>query len=297
MTTDRQFRLAIQKTGRLNTKCINLITQCDIRFEAHQNQLLSRAENFPIELMLVRDDDIPDYVRDGVCDIGIVGLNELRERVIDRYVEDPGVEIIKPLGFGKCRLSIALPYNLAYDGPDSLKGLKIATSHPTILERYLEQRDISATVVKINGAVEVAPAIGVADAICDLVSTGATLQSNGLREVETILLSEAVLFKRTTPISPDKNDVLTKFKARIEGVLRAQKARYIMMNAPKSSIDLICRIVPGMERPTILPLSSSDDKVAIHAVTYEEVFWDAMEQLKEVGASSILVTPIEKIFV
>ena len=247
--------------------------------------------------MLVRDDDIPDYVRDGVCDCGIVGLNELNERVLDRYPDAPKVEIVRPLGFGRCRLSIAVPDKYDYTGGASLKGMRIATSHPVILERYLASNGIAAEVVKINGAVEVAPAIGVADAICDLVSTGATLQSNGLREVETILISEAVLFTSSSSLSPEKQALFNKITSRIEGVLRAQKARYVMMNAPKNAIERISAIIPGMERPTIMPLGNCEDKVAIHAVTYEEVFWDAMEKLKELGASSILVTPIEKIFI
>ena len=297
MKSERMFRLAIQKSGRLNTKCLGLINQCDIHFESHPSQLLARSENFPIEIMLVRDDDIPDYVREGVCDCGIVGLNELKEKVLDRFPENPKVTIVRPLGFGRCRLSIAVPHECEYAGASSLAGMKIATSHPVILERYLDQEGIRAEVVKINGAVEVAPAIGIADAICDLVSTGATLQSNGLKEVQTILSSEAVLFTSTLPLAVDKRLLFDKLVARIEGVLRAQKARYIMMNAPKSAIERISMVIPGMERPTIMPLGNCDEKVAIHAVTYEEVFWEAMEKLKELGASSILVTPIEKIFI
>ena len=297
MKNERMFRLAMQKSGRLNTKCLQLINQCDIHFESHPSQLLARSENFPMEIMLVRDDDIPDYVREGVCDCGIVGLNELNERVIDRYPDNPKVEIVRRLGFGRCRLSIAVPHEYNYTGTASLAGMKIATSHPVILERFLELKGIPAEVVKINGSVEVAPAIGVADAICDLVSTGATLQSNGLKEVETILTSEAILFTAKSPLSREKHLLFDKLNARIEGVLRAQRARYVMMNAPKNAVERISMIIPGMERPTIMPLGNCDEKVAIHAVTYEEVFWDAMEKLKELGASSILVTPIEKIFI
>ncbi|SMF78317.1 ATP phosphoribosyltransferase [Pseudobacteriovorax antillogorgiicola] len=291
----KNLRIAIQKSGRLSEKCLSLLNRCGLQFDNRKRTLISRAKNHPVELMLVRDDDIPHYVRDGVCDIGIVGLNELEEKIGCSKSPDNPVKVIRSLGFGSCRLSLAWPKSVPFEGLESFSGKRIATSYPNILERYLESKSIAAEAVEISGSVEVTPSIGVADAICDLVSTGATLDSNGLKEVITILESEAVLVRSNQTLESEQEDFLTRLLQRIDGTLLAQNANYIMMNAPKSSIDEIAQYLPGMETPTVVPLSTDSSKVAIHAVAQEDVVWETMEQLKRAGASSILVLPIEKI--
>ena len=286
------LRIAIQKSGRLSDKCLDLLNRCGLQFDARKRTLIARAKDHPVELMLVRDDDIPNYVRDGVCDIGIVGLNELEEKI---GPSNDNVQIVRRLGFGSCRLSMAWPKSKPYDGLESFSGKRIATSYPNILNNYLKQKNIVAEAVEISGSVEVAPSIGVADAICDLVSTGATLESNGLEEVLTILKSEAVLVRNLRSLDDQKEALIQKLLQRVDSTLLAKNAKYIMMNAPKTSIDQITKLIPGMEDPTVMPLSYDENKVAIHAVAKEDVVWETMEQLKEAGASSILVLPIEKI--
>ena len=293
--SDNILRIAIQKSGRLNKKSLELLTKCGFTFEVRQNQLLCKAENYPVEILLVRDDDIPAYVSDGICDVGFVGLNVFKEATLDSKETRDRMKIIKKLGFGGCKLAIALPNGKAFAGPKSLEGLKIATSYPNILGEYLLDHNVSAQIVEISGSVEVTPMVGVADAVCDLVSTGATLASNGLEKVATILESEAVLIQKTDAISSEKSHLLQKLLERIDGVLKAKRSRYIMMNAPKESLDTICQLIPGMENPTIVPVGIEGEKVAIHAVAPENIFWETMEKLKEAGASSILVVPIEKI--
>ena len=290
------LRIAVQKSGRLSELCNDLLARCGVDFGTGSKRgLLCRAENLPVELMLVRDDDIPSYVRDGVCDIGIVGLNEYREKITDAGEDEKDLRLVRGMEFGHCRLAIAVPENMVYDGPVSLQGKRIATSYPNILRRFLEQAGVDARLVEITGSVEVTPAIGVADAICDLVSTGATLASNGLREVTTVLESEAIMVQNTAVSDPGKERMLNRLLERIDGVIKAGKSRYIMMNAPSGAVDAISRLIPGMEYPTIVPVGTDGKQVAIHAVAPEVVFWETMEQLKEAGASSILVVPIEKI--
>ena len=286
------LRIAIQKSGRLSDKCLDLLNRCGLQFDARKRTLIARAKDHPVELMLVRDDDIPNYVRDGVCDIGIVGLNELEEKI---GPSNDNVQIVRRLGFGSCRLSMAWPKSKPYDGLESFSGKRIATSYPNILNNYLKQKNIVAEAVEISGSVEVAPSIGVADAICGLVSTGATLESDGLEEVLTILKSEAVLVRNLRSLDDQKEALIQKLLQRVDSTLLAKNAKYIMMNAPKTSIDQITKLIPGMEDPTVMPLSYDENKVAIHAVAKEDVVWETMEQLKEAGASSILVLPIEKI--
>ena len=289
------LRIAIQKSGRLSDKCIDLLSRCGLQFDNRKRTLISRAKNHPVELMLVRDDDIPQYVRDGVCDIGIVGLNELEEKTGCQKSPESPVKIVRRLGFGSCRLSLAWPKSRPFEGLESFSGTRIATSYPNILNRYLKAHDITAEAVEISGSVEVTPSIGVADAICDLVSTGATLVSNGLKEVITILESEAVLVRTNKVLSPEKEAFVERLLQRVDGTLLAQNAKYVMMNAPRSSVEQISQIIPGMENPTVVSLSYDDSKVAIHAVAKEDVVWETMEDLKSAGASSILVLPIEKI--
>ena len=288
------LRMAIQKSGRLGEKCRDLLEKCGITFEGQKNQLFSRSMDYPLDLMLLRDDDIPALVRDQVCDLGIVGYNELKEKVLDKDGAE-NVEILMNLGFGRCRLSLAVPEDTNFENLESLRGKKIATSYPVILDKYMSAKGINCDIVEISGSVEVSYAIGFADAICDLVSTGATLQSNGLKEVLPILESEAVLVRNARKLSDEKEELITRLMDRIDGVLKAKRARYVMMNAPRASVDDIIQIIPGMENPTIMPLGQDGDKVAIHAVAPDNVFWDTMEKLKQAGASSILVVPIEKI--
>ena len=292
MNEPKTIRLAIQKSGRLHKRSIQLLKKCGIDFESSKS-LLMRSLDFPLELLLVRDDDIPQYVAEGIAELGIVGLNELEEK-IGSMDDHEDLEILRELKFGHCRLSLAIKKDTFYDGLKTFEGMRIASSYPEILKRYLKKNKINAEVVTINGSVELAPSIGVADAICDLVSTGATLESNGLREVVTIMKSQAVLVGHVGKLNEEQKAWLDKLLNRIDGVLKAEKARYIMMNAPESAVDAISKILPGMEKPTILPLHNQSKQFAIHAVAYEDVFWDTIEELKEAGASSILVVPIEK---
>lgn len=296
--TEESLRIAIQKSGRLSEKCLALLRRSGMPFDIHKDRLFYKVKNHPVELMLVRDDDIPEYVRDGVCHLGIVGLNQLEEKigdlVADRDFEENGVTIVRRLGFGHCRLSLAWPEGKPFHGLGSFDSTRIATSYPEVLGRFLERNAIQADIVELSGSVEVAPTIGIADAVCDLVSTGSTLLSNGLQEVVTILESEAVLVRNSSPFSTAQERIVQKILTRIDGILQAQSAKYIMMNAPKDNVENISRLIPGMEKPTIMPLMMDESKVAIHAVAKEDVFWETMELLKEAGATSILVMPIEK---
>ena len=292
--TDRDVvRIAVQSSGRLNERSLELLDRCGFDFE-RRHRLTWKARNFPLEIMLIRHDDIPEYVIDGVCDLGLVGINALQERLFS-LANGASAEIVLPLGFGECRLCLAVPYGMDYDGLASLAGKRIATSYPGILGHHLATADIPAKIVTISGSVELAPALGIADAVCDLVSTGKTLQDNGLGEVETVLESESVLVKTAKPLPATREATVQRIVQRINGVLKAERRKYIMMHAPIDALDEIKALFPGMEEPTILPLGSRDDRVVMHAVTEEGVFWETMERLKEAGASSILVLPIEKL--
>jgi len=296
MLEQDRIRIAIQKSGRLTEKSTDLLAKSGLTFEWAKDKLFSRCQNFPVDLMLLRDDDIPEYVNDGVCDLGIVGFNTLEEKLLGRHVTPTdGVKILRKLGFGKCRLSLAVPNEAKYENVSFFKGLRIATSYPRALRRYLNQQDIQADIIEISGSVEIAPALKIADAICDLVSTGTTLKSNGLRAVQNILESESVLVATRQSISQAKSDSIERLLARIEGVIRASQTKYIMMNAPVDAVNKIRSLLPGMEEPSIMPLGSDGARVAIHAVAHESIFWETMENLKGAGASSILVLPIEKI--
>jgi len=296
MLEQDRIRIAVQKSGRLSEKSMDLLAKSGLSFESSKDKLFSRCQNFPLDLMLLRDDDIPEYVNDGVCDLGIVGFNTLEEKLLGRH-EKPtdGVKILRKLGFGHCRLALAIPNEAKYEGVSYFKGLRIATSYPRALRRYLAQQDISAEIVEISGSVEVAPALKIADAICDLVSTGSTLKSNGLRAVQNVLESESVLVSTKAIKSTDKTASIERLLQRIEGVQRASQTKYIMMNAPRNAVEKIQSLLPGMEEPSIIPLGNDGEKVAIHAVAHESIFWETMENLKQAGASSILVLPIEKI--
>jgi len=287
-----RLHLAIQKSGRLSDDSLDLLREAGLRIQRGKNELTARVQNFPIDLMFVRDDDIPTFVSDGVCDLGIVGRNVLEEFALGR--DDPGFEIVAPLGFGRCALKIAAPEQAPYDGPQSLQGARIATSYPRLLKQFLETSDVEATVVEMNGAVELAPRLGIAGFVCDLVSSGATLEANGLRVVENVLDSEAVLIRTAKALEPCNQEPADSLLRRIDGVLATQESKYIMLNASADSLKAITELLPGAEAPTILPLHGRPGHFAVHAVCKESVFWETLQKLKAAGASAILVMPIEK---
>ena len=280
-----KLKIAIQKSGRLSESSLKLLKECGIEFDNGLNKLKAEAYNFPLEVFFLRDDDIPQYVEDGVADIGIVGENVLLEKNKD-------VKIVERLGFGKCRLSIAVPKNKKYKSIKDLEGLRIATSYSTILAKYLKKNKISAEIHEISGSVEIAPGIGLADAICDLVSSGSTLFTNGLKEVEVILKSEAALIA-TKNLSAEKSAILEKLLFRINALRAAKNNKYILLNAPNEKLTTICKILPGMKSPTILPLVEKGWS-SVHSVVQEDKFWEIIEKLKANGAQGILVVPIEK---
>ena len=287
-----RLHLAIQKSGRLSDFSRDLLRDAGLRIQKTRNELSARIENFPIDLMFVRDDDIPTFVSDGVCEFGIVGRNVLEEFAAGQA--EPGFELVAPLGFGRCSLKIAAPERLDYQGPQSLAGARIATSYPRLLRAYLDRNGVEAKVVEMNGAVELAPRLGIASFVCDLVSTGATLEANGLRPVETVLDSEAVLIRTRKPLEGSKAEAGEMLLRRIDGVLATQESKYIMLNAPEEALDRISAILPGAEAPTIIPLVGRPGHFAVHAVCKESVFWETLQELKGAGASAILVMPIEK---
>ena len=291
-----RLRLAIQKSGRLSTDSLELLKNCGLRVKSPKERLLLHADNFPLDVLFVRDDDIPQLVMDGVCDLGIVGTNVLEEAALERRTNGTagGYQVERSLDFGGCRLALALPEERPYAGPKDLQGLRIATSYPQLTRRYLEQQKITAEVVYLSGSVEIAPRLGLADAICDLVASGSTLEANKLRAVETIFKSTAVLLRNARELPAENAHALEILLRRIDGVQKAADTKYIMLHAPKASLAEIKRLLPGSENPTILPLAGDDTKVALHAVCSEAVFWETMESLKKAGASSILVLPIEK---
>lgn len=285
-----RLRLALQKSGRLADSSVELLRSAGLSVMKGANDLFYRIENAPIDVLRVRDDDIPTLVADGVADLGIVGLNVLEEREADARAPR---EIMR-LGFGRCALKIAAPEKVAYDGPYSLDGVRIATSYPHILTRFLDANGVKADIVHMHGAVEVAPRLGLAQVVCDLVSTGATLEANGLAAVETVMESEAVLIRAPKPLAADLAPVADRFIERVRGVTASRGAKYVMMNAPRAALPAISAILPGAGAPTVTPLAGRDDAVAVHAVCQESVFWETLEQLKAAGASAILVLPIEK---
>jgi ATP phosphoribosyltransferase len=286
-----RLSIAVQKSGRLADRSLELMRAADLSVLKGANDLLYRVENQPIDLLRVRDDDIPTLVADGVADLGVVGRN-----VLDEQAEGngPSPEVIMPLGFGRCTLKIAVPKTSAYEGPRSLEGLRIATSYPKLTRRFLAEQGVAAEVVTMRGAVEVAPRLGVAQAICDLVSTGATLEANGLKAVDTVLNSEAVLIRAPKQLPADLDRLADSVTSRFRGVTASQGAKYVMMNAPRAALAEITAILPGAGAPTVTPLAGNDDAVAVHAVCQESVFWETVERLKGAGASAILVLPIEK---
>jgi ATP phosphoribosyltransferase len=282
---ETKLRIAIQKSGRLNEGSIKLLKEAGIEFDNGLNKLKATAFNFPLEVFFLRDDDIPQYVEDGVADIGIVGENVVLEK-------NKKVNIIEKLGFGKCRLSIAIPKEQKYKSLNDLKGQRIATSYSVIVAKYLKKNKVNAEIHEISGSVEIAPGIGLANAICDLVSSGSTLFANGLKEVEVILKSEAVLIANNK-LKKEQQAILNKLLFRINAVRQAKRSKYILLNAPNNKIETICKILPGMKSPTILPLVEKGWS-SIHSVVEEDQFWEIIEKLKATGAQGILVVPIEK---
>lgn len=286
-----RLRLALQKKGRLSEESLTLLQRCGLKFRIKPNTLLTHVDNFPIDILFVRDDDIPTLVFDGLCDGGIVGENVLFEAAL----ANPGksFKTTAALGSCTCRLSLAIPESFDYQGPGSLDGKRIATSYPHLLNQYLQERQICAESLVLSGSVEVAPRMGMADAICDLVSSGQTLEDNKLYEVDTLLQSQAVLIQSET-CSPAFQELFAMLARRIQSVQQAQERKYIVFHAPKAALERIAEKLPGAESPTILPLPGNSDKVAVHVVSSERVFWNTLETIQELGASSILVLPIEK---
>ena len=279
------LRIAIQSKGRLNEDSVALLKEIGINIDESKRKFLVQAGNFPLELLLVRDDDIPQIVSNGTAELGIVGLNEVKESGKD-------VKIVDKLGFGACRISLAIPKTEEYTGPSYFEGKRIATSYPNILRRFLADNNVKTDIHVIQGSVEIAPGIGLADGIFDIVSSGSTLVSNNLKEVEVVMQSEALLIGNKN-LSDDKKAILDDLLFRVESVLIADDKKYVRMNAPKANLDEIVKVLPGLKSPTIIPLADPE-WCSVHAVLDEKHFWEIVGQLKALGAEGILVTPIEK---
>ena len=298
-SSERRIKIAVQKKGRLTEHSQDLLERCGLKLTKSKDRLFCHGENMPIDLLLVRDDDIPGLVSEGICDMGIVGLNVVEEKRLE--LEADGREAmfkqVCELDFGHCRLSLAAPDGASYIGIESLKNKRIATSYVRLLSDFLRENSIQADTVYFSGAVEIAPRLGIADFICDLVSTGSTLEANGLREVEVLLDSEAIVIQTRAAVSDEKQEWISRLLQRLDGVLQVRGSKYIMLHAPRAALDEIRSLLPGSEAPTVIPLEGTPDKVAIHAVCRETVFWETLENLKAAGASSLLVLPVEKMLV
>jgi ATP phosphoribosyltransferase len=279
------LKVAIQKSGRLSEDSLKLFKECGIKYSNGAKKLKAVASNFPIEFLFLRDDDIPGYVEDGVADLGIIGQNVLFE-------SGHRVREVMPLGFSKCRLSLAIPREVSYDGVSFFDGKRIATTYPVILTQFLKEQGVSSEIHTISGSVEIAPGIGLADGICDIVSSGSTLLSNGLKEVEKVLVSEATLVANNE-LSKTKQELLDQLLFRIEAVLEGRNNKYVLLNAPNEKIEEIVSLLPGMRSPTVLPLAA-EGWSSIHSVLKEEDFWENIQKLREAGAEGLLVVPIEK---
>ena len=291
-----RLKVAVQKSGRLAEPSVELLVRCGLKLSRGKDQLVGYGENLPLDVLFVRDDDIPDLVQQDVCDLGLVGLNVLEEKRLELSARGHPArfQCVRTLDFGRCRLALAIPQGNAWDGTRSLRGRRIATTYPLLLAQYLRERDIDAEIVTLSGAVEIAPRLGRADLICDLVATGSTLQANHLREVETVLESHAVLIRTPLDLPTAKHEWVQRLLMRIDGVQQVRESKYIMLHAPRSALPEIRRLLPGSESPTIIPLEGFADRVAVHAVCRENVFWETLESLKRVGASALLVLPVEK---
>lgn len=279
------LKIAVQKSGRLSEKSLQLLSDCGIKISNGERRLKAVSPNFPIEVLFLRDDDIPQYVEEGVADAGILGENEVWEK-------DKNITVVKKLGFASCRLSLAVPKDANYTGSQYFAGKKVATSYPVILQKFFNENKLDTAIETISGSVEIAPAIGLADGIFDIVSTGSTLQINGLKEVEVVTRSEAVLISNPD-LSSEKQQILDKLLFRIQSVKNAAENKYILLNAPDVALPEIIKILPGMKSPTVLPLAE-EGWSSIHSVIREDAFWDIIDQLKDLGAEGILVTNVEK---
>jgi ATP phosphoribosyltransferase len=296
MDKDTRLKLAVQKSGRLTDPSLDILARCGLKLSRGKDQLMGFGENMPLDVLFVRDDDIPDLVQEDVCDLGLVGLNVIEEKrlaLAARGVQ-ANFDSLRKLDFGRCRLSIAMPEGTNYEDAGSLAGKRIATTYPHLLGQFLAHHGVEAQIVTLSGAVEIAPRLGRADAICDLVSTGSTLAANHLVEVETVLESHAVLIRTPIALAPVKNAWVERLLMRIDGVQQVKESKYIMLHAPRAALPEIRRLLPGSESPTIIPLEGHPDRVAIHAVCRENVFWETLEGLKAAGASALLVLPVEK---
>jgi ATP phosphoribosyltransferase len=296
MDRSERLRIAVQKSGRLTDESLDLLHRCGLKFSRGKDQLMCYGDNMPLDVLFVRDDDIPDLVQEDVCDLGLVGLNVLEEKRLAMQARGtrPRIEVLLRLDFGRCRLALAVPDDYPFEGLASIAGKRIATTYPHVLARFLQQQGIEAEIVTLSGAVEIAPRLGRADLICDLVSTGSTLRANHLREVVTVLESQVCLVRTPLPLPDVKADWVRRLLVRIDGVQQVKESKYIMLHAPRSALPQIAKLLPGSESPTVIPLDGTGDKVAVHAVCRETVFWETLESLKAAGASAVLVLPVEK---
>lgn len=290
MTTER-IRIALQKSGRLSEDSLSLMKSCGLHVARSKDQLFCRIKELPIDVLLVRDDDIPNFVNDGICELGIVGENVFAERKAENG--NFTAAVVERLGFSQCRLAVAVPENGAIKSVKDLAGTTIATSYPNMLREFLAQNKIKAKTLLMTGSVEVAPRLHIADAICDIVASGATLTANNLSELTVVLKSEALLIRGTKKLTAEQEEIVERLVSRMRGALQAEDSKYIMMNAPRAAVEKIAKLLPGCDSPTIMDLNK-EGMVAIHAVCKEAVFWDTMEQIKAAGGSAILVLPIEK---
>jgi len=288
-----RIRVAVQKSGRLSEPSLALLQSCGLHFARSKDKLFWYGRDFPVDLLLVRDDDIPRMLLDGVCELGIVGENIAEEVMIERN-GGGGLERLRKLDFGACRLSLAVPEDSGAQSARDLSGCRIATSYPALTGALLAKLGIETAIVELSGSVEIAPGLGTADGIADLVSTGTTLRANHLRELEVLFESTAALYASAKGMSDDKRDLLDRLLARIEGVIAAAESKYVMLHAPRANLDEITRILPGAEHPTLMELEGTPDRVALHAVCREGLFWEHLEALKAAGATAILVLPVEK---
>jgi ATP phosphoribosyltransferase len=289
-----RIKIAIQKSGRLTDQSLDLLGRCGLKYSRARDQLICFGENMPVDVLLVRDDDIPGLVHEDVCDLGIVGQNIILERRLElsNGSDNAPFQERTLLDFGQCRLAFGIGEQATVERP--VDGQRVATSYPEIVKDFLQRESIDATVVKFSGAVEIAPSLGKADLICDLVSTGATMKAHGMREGETVLKSRAQLIQTPVPLSAEKLVWVDRLMRRIDGVLQVKESKYIMLHAPRAALAEIRDLLPGSEAPTIIPLEGLDDKVAVHAVCRETVFWETLEDLQRAGATSVLVLPVEK---
>ena len=291
-----RLKLAVQKSGRLTDPSLDLLGRCGLKLSRGKDQLMGFGENMPLDVLFVRDDDIPDLVQEDVCDLGLVGLNVLEERRLELAARGAVArfETVRDLDFGRCRLALAVPEGTSFASLESLRGRRIATTFPFLLDQFLKRQLIGAEIVTLSGAVEIAPRLGRADLICDLVSSGSTLQANHLREVYTVLESHAVLIRTPVSLPATKSEWVARLLLRIDGVEQVKESKYIMLHAPRAALPEIRSLLPGSESPTIIPLDGHPDRVVVHAVCRENVFWETLESLKRVGASAVLVLPVEK---